>query len=141
MLRRVLAGLVLASAIVIAACASRPDGSCEDLLAALGKKPDALEFVGCKERSDLQGAPLQASYRVAGAKAADVESYLAKELTLKALQRTCCLWESTENSFRDKAGRSHVITMATEETTIDRREEWGKIPYFHVTVNLYREDP
>ena len=141
MVRGVLAGTVLASAIVMAACASRPDGSCEDLLASLGKKPDALEFVGCKERSDLQGAPLQASYRVAGAQAADVEGSLAKELGLKTLKRTCCLWESTENSSRDKDGRSVVITMATEETTVDRREDWGKIPYFYVTVNLYREDP
>jgi hypothetical protein len=33
------------------------------------------------------------------------------------------------------------MTMGTEETTIDRREDWGRIPYFHVTVNLYREDP
>jgi hypothetical protein len=141
MLRGVLAGPVVALFIAIAACADRANGSCGDLLAALGKKPDALEFVGCKERSDLQGSPLQASYRVEGEKAADVESYLAKELALKALRRTCCLWESTENSFRDKAGRSHVMTMGTEETTIDRREDWGRIPYFHVTVNLYREDP
>jgi hypothetical protein len=139
--RGVIAGTVLALVIAIAACANRADGSCGDVLAELEKKPDTLEFVSCKERSDLQGAPQQASYRVAGVKAADVEGFLTKELALKALQRTCCLWESTENAFRDKAGRPLVITMATEETTIDKREDWGKIPYFYVTVSRYREDP
>ena len=132
---------VASAVIVVSACAGRADGSCEDLLAALGKKPDTLEFVGCKERPDLQDAPSQASYRVPGAKAADVESYLAKELTVKALHRTCCIWESTENSYRDTVGRPLVITISTEETTIDTREAWGKIPYFYVTVNRYREDP
>jgi hypothetical protein len=141
MLRGVLTGAVLASVIAIAACANRADGSCAELLAALEKKPENLEFLECKERSDLQGAPSQARYRVAGAKAADVESYLAKELTLKTLRRTCCLWESVENSFRDKSGKLYVLTMSSEETTIDTREEWAKIPYFFVTVNLYREDP
>jgi Domian of unknown function (DUF4952) len=132
---------IISTVIVAFACGGPADGSCEDVLAALGKKPDTLEFVGCKERPDLQGAPSQARYRVAGVKAADVEAALAKTVALKALHRTCCIWESTENSSRDTAGRPLVIEMATEETTIDTREEWGKIPYFYVTVNRYREDP
>jgi hypothetical protein len=129
------------AAIVVAACEGRAQAGCDDLLAALKKKPDTLEYRGCKERSDLQGKPWQASYRVPGARAADVERYLAKELTLKTLRRTCCLWESVENSFRDTAGRLFLITMSSEETAIDTREDWGKIPYFYVTVNRYREDP
>lgn len=134
-------GLALIAALVVAACAKRADGSCQDLLAAIDKKPANLEFVDCKERSDLQGAPQQASYRVTGAHAAGVERDLAKELAVKALQRTCCVWESVENSFRDKDGRLFVIAMATEETKIDQRDQWSKIPYFVVTVNLYRDDP
>jgi uncharacterized protein DUF4952 len=134
-------GLALIAALVVAACANRADGSCSDLLAAIDKKPAALEFVECKERPDLQGAPQQASYRVSGAHAADVERDLAKDLAVKTLHRTCCVWESVENSFRDKNGRLFVIAMATEDTKIDQREEWGKIPYFFVTVNLYRDDP
>jgi hypothetical protein len=141
MQRSVLAGLALIASIAIAACANRTGGSCGDLLAAIDKKPTNLEYVDCKERSDLQGAPQQASYRVTGAHAADVESYLAKELSLKALHRTCCVWESTENSFRDKNGRLFVIAMATEETKVDRREDWSTIPAFTVTVSLYRDDP
>jgi hypothetical protein len=141
MLRAALSGPVLALFIAIAACANRTDGSCGDLLAAIDKKPANLEYVECKARADLQGAPQQASYRVTGAHAAEVESYLAKELSVTALHRTCCVWESTENSFRSKEGRLFVIAMATEETKIDRREEWSKIPSFTVTVNLYREDP
>ena len=134
-------GLALIATFVVAACANRADGSCEDLLAAIDKKPANLEFVECKERSDLQGAPQQASYRVIGAKAAGVERDLAKELAVKTLHRTCCVWESVENSFRVKDGRLFVIAMATEETKIDTRAEWSKIPYFFVTVNRYRDDP
>jgi hypothetical protein len=111
------------------------------LLAALHKKPKDLEFQGCKQRTDLQGEPWEASYRAAGAHAAGVESHLDKEFNTKKLQRTCCLWESAQNSYRDKRGQLFVISMSTEETTVDSRSWWAKIPYFYVKVYRYREDP
>jgi hypothetical protein len=55
--------------------------------------------------------------------------------------RNCCLWESTENSYRDKSGRVFMISMATEETTITSRSQWAKIPYFYVVVDWYPKEP
>ena len=112
--------------IVVAACEGRAQAGCDDLLAVMKKKPDTLEYRGCTERSDLQGKPWQASYRVPGARAADVERYLAKELTLKTLRRTCCLWESVENSFRATAGRLFLITMSSEETRSTPEKTGGR---------------
>jgi hypothetical protein len=113
------------------------------------RKQNATQYLSDIGRADRPSVRVQVrsterrsvTYRVPGARAADVERYLAKELTLKTLRRTCCLWESVENSFRDTAGRLFLITMSSEETAIDTREDWGKIPYFYVTVNRYREDP
>jgi hypothetical protein len=141
MLRRMAVGVALLFLAAGCTLGARADAPCDDLLAALNKKPAALEFQGCKPRTDLQGQPSEASYRVRGAQAAGVEESLTKELRIKRLQRTCCLWESTRNSYRDRRGRLFVISMATEETTIDSRSEWAKIPYFYVTVDLYRDDP
>jgi len=124
-----------------AALASGADAPCDDILAGLHKKPKDLEFVGCKQRADLQGQPREASYRVAGSRAAAVESYLAKELKIKKLRRTCCVWESTENSYRDRKARLYTITMSTEENVIGSRSQWPKIPYFYVTVDQYQEEP
>ena len=114
---------------------------CDDFLKTLDKKPNNLEFLGCKQRTDLQGKPWQASYRVAGSHAADVESYLTKEFGIKKLHRTCCVWESTQNSYRDEQGRLFLISMSTEETTIDSRDRWARIHYFYVKVSRYPEEP
>jgi hypothetical protein len=67
--------------------------SCDDSLEALHQKPENLEFLGCKQRTDLQGEPWEASYRVAGSHAAAVESQLAKVFKIKKLRRTCCVWD------------------------------------------------
>jgi hypothetical protein len=115
--------------------------SCGDFLASMQKKPSGLEFQSCRQRTDLQGHPDRADYRVAGSHAAAVETFLSKELGVKKLQRTCCVWESVRNPYRDKRGRRFEITMATEETTIDKKNQWAKIPYFYVTVSLYKELP
>jgi hypothetical protein len=119
----------------------RAGSLCDDSLEALHQKPGNLEFLGCKQRTDLQGEPWQASYRVAGARAAEVESHLAKAFKIKKLHRTCCVWESVNNSYRDKQDRLYAISMSTEETTIGNRKQWKEIPYFYVTVNRYRDDP
>jgi hypothetical protein len=116
-------------------------GNCEDVLAAMHQKPKGLKFVTCKPRPDLQGQPMEATYRVPGTRAAEVEAYLVRELNVKKLHRTCCVWESMENSYRDKGHHLLIITMATEETLVDKREEWGKIPYFQVTVSRFLDDP
>jgi Domian of unknown function (DUF4952) len=132
---------VLATALLAAPFLLAADSSCDDFLSMMEKKPKDLEFIGCKQRTDLQGEPFEATYRVAGTRAAQVETYLVREFKVKRLRRTCCVWESVQNSYRDKQGRLFIISMSTDETTIGARTRWARIPYFHVTVARYREDP
>jgi len=119
----------------------RASSQCDDFLDKLHKKPGNLEFVGCNLRADLQGEPWEATYRMAGSQAAAVESYLAKELHIKKLRRTCCVWESARNTYRDKQSGLFVISMSSDETPISNRNQWVKIVNFYVTMNHYREDP
>lgn len=128
----------LFATLVLAALA---DSSCDDFLAKLHKKPNNLQFLGCKQRTELQGRPWEASYRVTGGHAAEVERSLVKELGIKRLRRTCCVWESMDNSYRDKHAQFFVISVSTDETTIDSRDHWVEIPYFYVTVYRYGEAP
>lgn len=114
---------------------------CDDFLARLHKKPNHVEFQGCQQQTQLQNTPFQATYRVPGIHAAEVESYLARAFKIKKMRRNCCVWESTDNFYRDKQGRAFVISMATEETTISSREQWPKIDYFYVIVDWYQEEP
>jgi hypothetical protein len=78
---------------------------------------------------------------VAGSHAAQIESTLTKGLGIKKLRRTCCVWESVHNSYRDKQSQLFVILISTDETTIDRRSRWGEIPYFDIKVDSYPEEP
>jgi Domian of unknown function (DUF4952) len=133
----VLAAFVFATNVFIA----RADSSCDDFLTALHKKPKDLEFRGCKQQTGLQATPFEASYRVAGIHAAEVESYLARELKVKKLKLNCCLWESTDNFYRDKEGRAFMLSMSTQETIISSRNQWAKIAYFYVLVDWYRDEP
>lgn len=137
----VIAKILIVSVVALLAFAADTDVACHDFLAALGKKPQKLEYLSCKQKTELQGSPWEAEYRVAGSDAAAIEHYFAKELHIKKLQRTCCVWESAGNTYRDNKHRLFVVSMATEETTFDKREQWEKIPYFYVKVDLYRDDP
>ena len=115
--------------------------ACADFLAAMHTKPTHLEFLGCKRRTDLQGQPLEARYRVSGTHAAAVEHFLVTEFKIKELHRTCCVWESTQNSYRDDRLGLLLISMSTEETTVTSKSQWPKIRYFYVTVARYTEEP
>src|SRR5260370_40870057 len=124
MLHSVLGKVKLLHLLAVFLSVSGAGSSCEDSLEALHQKPEHLEFLGCKQRTDLQGEPWEASYRVAGNHAAAVESQLAKAFKIKKLLRTCCVWESVNNSYRDKQARLFVISMSTEETTVGSRKQW-----------------
>lgn len=130
--------LSLMPGLAIMACAQ---SSCGDFLAILHKKDSHLEFLGCKRRVNLQGQPWEATYRVEGSHAAEVEDSLTREFGIKRLHRTCCVWESTQNSFRDKRTRIFVISVSTDETTVDRRDHWAGISYFYVKVDRYSDAP
>lgn len=133
--------LIVAFVLVAPVFPASGNSPCGDFLARLHKKPDNLEFQGCQQQTKLQNTPFEATYRVPGIHAAEVESYLAREFKIKKLSRNCCVWESTENFYRDKRSRAFVISMATEETTISSRDQWPKIDYFYVVVDWYRDEP
>lgn len=120
---------------------ARAEPRCTDFLKALHKKPTNLKYLGCKQQNEMQGQPLEASYRVTGSHAAEVEQYLVKELKLKKLRRVCCIWESTENSYQDEKDELFVISMSTDETLIAKKSDWSRIPFFYVKVDRFREDP
>lgn len=115
--------------------------SCGDLLAGLHKKPKQLEFVQCKPRPDRQGKPLEATYRVKGANAAEVERYLSVAFAMKRLTNACCVWESGERDFQEKDGHTYYLSMSSGETLITKRAEWKKIPYFYVEFCRETEEP
>jgi hypothetical protein len=117
------------------------DKSCGDLLNALHKRPAYIQFVDCTERTDLQDSPLEARYRVEGRHAAEAERYLVKEFKIQKMSRTCCVWESNKNFYREAQKRGFWISMGTDETLVDKRAEWPKIESFDITVDLFREEP
>jgi hypothetical protein len=136
----------LSAALVAFSCsytipASSKEEECRDLLSSLHRKPDYIRFLNCRKRIDLQGSPFEATYRVEGSHAAQAEQYLIKIFKIKTLSRTCCVWESANNSYRDARGRSFVISMSTEETTVDKRKQWPAIQYFYITVDLFVDEP
>lgn len=115
--------------------------ACGDFLNSEHNRPAVLEYRGCRQRPDLQGAPFEANYRVRGRNAAQVEAYLIKHFQVKGLVRTCCVWESMQNSYRDKADRLFSITITTGENTVTNKADWPKISWFFVKVQRFREDP
>ena len=64
-----------------------------------------------------------------------------KHFQVKGLVRTCCVWESMQNSYRDKADRLFSITITTGENTVTNKADWPKISWFFVKVQRFREDP
>lgn len=123
-------------------CSAAPEEKgCHDILNALHRKPSYIQFLDCKQRTDLQGVPFEAIYRVSGSQAADAEGYLIREFKIKKLSRTCCVWESADNPYSDAPRRSFVISMSTQETTIDKRDQWPRIDHFYITVDLFADQP
>ena len=123
-------------------CSAAPEEKgCRDILTALQRKPSYVQFLDCKQRTDLQGAPFEATYRVTGSRAAGAEGYLIKEFRIKKLSRTCCVWESANNSYSDAQEKSYVISMSTQETIIDKRDLWPRIGHFYITVDLFPDKP
>ncbi len=114
---------------------------CGDLLAELHKKPNNLEFISCSRHMDLQGRPWAAIYRVPGSHAAEGEQFLVREFHIKKVTHACCEWASTQNSYMDKNGRVLILEMGSGETLVRTKDQWRKIPYFDVEVELETEEP
>lgn len=120
---------------------ARPDTPCQDFLLAMGQKPDYVEYLGCERGDDMQMKPLTASYRVSGAAAARMEAHLHKVFGMPPLAFVCCGWGSPPYSTRYPSdGRTVMVGMGVE-TPSYVREQWQKIPYFNITVAVFRELP
>jgi hypothetical protein len=127
----------------------KTEQSCGDFLNELGKSPERLIFLDCQKTTEAQLDVLKATYKVSGEDAADIESYLQQSFQMPHLKFVCCGWEpgpgrgsykpgaATNNS----SGFEYQITMWSEETLIDDRSDWNKIPFFYVAVILPLEQP
>lgn len=115
------------------------EATCGDLLAKVGRKTAGMTFVGCTARPEGQGKPLVARYSVKGRDAASVEAYFIRTVGLQRLRRSCCQWDAPMASF-DLKGGAYLLTMSSEETTIDSRARWGEIQQFGVEVRLLIEE-
>lgn len=131
---------------------------CGDFLAMAGKKPQALEFLGCAEGREHQLRALIANYRVRGADAALAHDSLRRDVGLPPLVFACCRWETAHGgqgrfSFRQPglpAARAaaddglltrYSVRMGSGDTLRYEREEWLLIPWFYVNVTLNLETP
>jgi hypothetical protein len=133
--------VVLGAFAVLPARVFSAESGCQDFLSLWNKKPSYIQFVKCSQRHDLQDEPFEATYRVGGQYAARAEEYLVHMFKIARLKRTCCVWESVDNSYLDAARRMFSISFATKETSIDKRSEWPRIDDFYITVELIREEP
>lgn len=121
---------------------SQPDNAtaCADFLAQIHKKPAHVRFIKCTYEPERQGKPLRAIYNVSGTYAARTEAWLIKAVGLNQLKRSCCQWDSPTAHFRSAQGREYAITMVSDETGVDARARWHKIPRFEIIVETLTED-
>ncbi|MNK24503.1 hypothetical protein D3C87_428100 [compost metagenome] len=121
---------------------ARPDARCEDFLQAIGRKPAALQYLGCEQDDASYLQPMTARYRVRGASAAAVETYLHQTFGLPLLTYLCCGWSSGA-PYTWRAGAHSVgyeIGMGVESGHYPR-EQWDRIPGFEVSVGVIRRSP
>ena len=119
--------------------------ACGDLLLDLQRKPPHLAFVGCRADVLYGLKALVADYQVEGRYAAAVEGYFMQVADLPALGFYCCGWDSIGKVGRDgllrEGALSFEVSMGSGETLVNRREDWSRIPLFHVSVTRYLEEP
>lgn len=129
--------------------------ACGDFLAEAGMKPAALDFVECAPDYHAQLRVLRAHYRVSGENAAAVEDFLVRETGMRPLSFVCCFWEPLPSegsrfgylpheqwrNAGDERPDRYEISMTSGETVYSARNEWDRIPAFHVTVDLFLEIP
>ncbi|EED40165.1 conserved hypothetical protein [Stenotrophomonas sp. SKA14] len=121
---------------------ARPDTPCQDFLQAMGRKPAGLEYVGCSQDDASYIKPMQAHYRVAGARAGQVEAYLHATFGMPVLRYVCCGW-SNGAPYYWREGPDTVryqIGMGVESLPHER-SQWWRIEAFNVTVEVLRQSP
>lgn len=121
---------------------ARPDTPCQDFLQAMGRKPAGLEYVGCSQDDASYIKPLEAHYRVAGARAEQVEAYLHATFGMPMLRYTCCGWSNgAPYTWREGADTVRYQIGMGVESLPHQRSEWRRIEAFNVTVEVTRESP
>jgi hypothetical protein len=122
---------------------------CEDFLEKWKKKTPEIHFLKCQKEKSAQLNIAVAYYKVEGKNAASVESFLAKNFGMSALQFVCCGWvpriprdgESSlpgDGKYFDHGVR-YEVTMLSEETGVSR-QNWHQIQ-FQVRVTKFLEEP
>lgn len=122
---------------------------CGDFLAIFNHKPNDLAFQYCEVKHNRQAKPAVATYKVTGAQAAAVEKYLIENFDMPSLYFVCCIWEPVdkikkagygkyEGEYIDpKTNIMYYITMGSDETLVNKRQNWSEIPFFWVNVYTY----
>lgn len=121
---------------------ARPDIACQDFLQAMNSKPEGLEYIGCSQDDASYIKPMEARYRVTGARAAEVEAYLHAAFGMPELRYVCCGW-SNGAPYYWREGPDAVryqIGMGVESLP-HARDEWRRIDAFNVTVEVLRQSP
>lgn len=121
---------------------ARPDTPCQDFLQAMGRKPAGLEYLGCSQDDVSYIKPMQAHYRVAGARAEQVEAYLHETFGMPMLRYTCRGWSNGgPYSWREGADTVRYRIGMGVESLPHPRSEWRRIEAFNVTVEVLRQSP
>lgn len=141
-MKRLLLIRLIPALLLATANSASADFGCDDFLSKLADKPSYVEFKGCTQALDRMGQPFSASYEVSGANASKAEQFLEQHFGISPITRACCVWDSTQNGFRDPAtGINYLISIGSEETEVRQRESWTRINRFTIQVDAYAEDP
>ncbi|WP_416057149.1 DUF4952 domain-containing protein [Stenotrophomonas maltophilia] len=121
---------------------ARPDTPCQDFLQAINRRPDSLEYLGCSQDDASYIKPMEARYRVAGARAAEVEAYLHATFGMPLLRYVCCGWSNGAPYYWREGPQAvrYQIDMGVESLP-HARNEWQRIEAFNVTVAVMRQSP
>ena len=123
-----------------------PPQACSDFLADWELKPDTLRFETCKTVRRLPGRGIVATYRLRGADAAAMETFLRDRFGMAPLRFECCGWVPRRERNGDRYpgagtfthnGAQFDITLQSMETVVTERAQWSTIPTFHVRVETY----
>ena len=114
-------------------------------------KLTAIEFLECKVTLQSHVKVLKAKYRVKGTEADLAERFLQQKFKMTELKFVCCGWSPVivsqtgnrpgNGQIRDSKGYSYEITMYSEETVLNQRQDWVKIPLFYIKVTKFLESP
>ncbi|MES0491443.1 MAG: DUF4952 domain-containing protein [Leptospirales bacterium] len=116
---------------------------CGDVLEKLAQKPGHLEFLDCTSKNGQ--TIYEATYKVQGKYALEVEKFLVNNYHMEALIYLCCGWEvkngkkglfADSQFFKDGSSLVFQVSMFSEDTELKKREEWPQIPYFYVIAEI-----